>query len=158
MRISDWSSDVCSSDLAPELKIIYVVTGTLFLSVEGSERQELPPGSIVLMPKNRSQVQENSKAPEHRFDVEGVLHSGPHNLMYIDAFVGTSYEVQVLCGWLRLGLTAEFNAFDGLLNPISANLNSSTFVRRSEEHTSELQSLMRISYAVFCLKKKIYKK
>src|SRR3546814_6942802 len=28
--------------------------------------------------------------------------------------------------------------------------------RRSEEHTSELQSLMRISYAVFCLKKKIY--
>src|SRR3546814_7984626 len=30
--------------------------------------------------------------------------------------------------------------------------------RRSEEHTSELQSLMRISYAVFCLKKKRYKK
>src|SRR3546814_10111064 len=28
--------------------------------------------------------------------------------------------------------------------------------KRSEEHTSELQSLMRISYAVFCLKKKIY--
>src|SRR3546814_3512680 len=28
------------------------------------------------------------------------------------------------------------------------------FLRRSEEHTSELQSLMRISYAVFCLKKK----
>src|SRR3546814_5150960 len=31
-----------------------------------------------------------------------------------------------------------------------------TIVRRSEEHTSELQSLMRISYAVFCLKKKTY--
>src|SRR3546814_9273567 len=31
-------------------------------------------------------------------------------------------------------------------------------VVRSEEHTSELQSLMRISYAVFCLKKKIHKK
>src|SRR3546814_16771771 len=31
-------------------------------------------------------------------------------------------------------------------------------VVRSEEHTSELQSLMRISYAVFCLKKKINKK
>src|SRR3546814_10352495 len=29
------------------------------------------------------------------------------------------------------------------------------FLERSEEHTSELQSLMRISYAVFCLKKKI---
>src|SRR3546814_6984688 len=32
------------------------------------------------------------------------------------------------------------------------------FFRRSEEHTSELQSLMRISYAVFCLKKKKKKK
>src|SRR3546814_10151143 len=31
---------------------------------------------------------------------------------------------------------------------------TSTSVERSEEHTSELQSLMRISYAVFCLKKK----
>src|SRR3546814_1758936 len=30
------------------------------------------------------------------------------------------------------------------------------YVRRSEEHTSELQSLMRLSYAVFCLKKKKY--
>src|SRR3546814_10240779 len=30
---------------------------------------------------------------------------------------------------------------------------TTVFVRRSEEHTSELQSLMRISYAVFCLKK-----
>src|SRR3546814_10322811 len=33
-----------------------------------------------------------------------------------------------------------------------------SFTRRSEEHTSELQSLMRISYAVFCLKKKTTKK
>src|SRR3546814_9185323 len=33
-------------------------------------------------------------------------------------------------------------------------LGRSQFQRRSEEHTSELQSLMRISYAVFCLKKK----
>src|SRR3546814_8759733 len=32
-----------------------------------------------------------------------------------------------------------------------------TWTRRSEEHTSELQSLMRISYAVFCLKKKKWK-
>src|SRR3546814_7703728 len=33
-------------------------------------------------------------------------------------------------------------------------MNHATFKARSEEHTSELQSLMRISYAVFCLKKK----
>src|SRR3546814_7082789 len=36
----------------------------------------------------------------------------------------------------------------------SCRLSSSVMVTRSEEHTSELQSLMRISYAVFCLKKK----
>src|SRR3546814_9355744 len=35
----------------------------------------------------------------------------------------------------------------------SADLGPTTTRRRSEEHTSELQSLMRISYAVFCLKK-----
>src|SRR3546814_2895072 len=35
-----------------------------------------------------------------------------------------------------------------------AYLGGLTYVKRSEEHTSELQSLMRISYAVFCLKKK----
>src|SRR3546814_2081146 len=35
-----------------------------------------------------------------------------------------------------------------------AGLAGSAEIRRSEEHTSELQSLMRISYAVFCLKKK----
>src|SRR3546814_7478851 len=42
------------------------------------------------------------------------------------------------------------------LRLVNENLNSliSCFTRRSEEHTSELQSLMRISYAVFCLKKK----
>src|SRR3546814_5838725 len=34
------------------------------------------------------------------------------------------------------------------------NLGDAQWIERSEEHTSELQSLMRISYAVFCLKKK----
>src|SRR3546814_8322310 len=37
---------------------------------------------------------------------------------------------------------------------VSSCLNNIVSSRRSEEHTSELQSLMRISYAVFCLKKK----
>src|SRR3546814_4227737 len=38
---------------------------------------------------------------------------------------------------------------------IADGTQAEIFARRSEEHTSELQSLMRISYAVFCLKKKI---
>src|SRR3546814_10408975 len=37
-------------------------------------------------------------------------------------------------------------------------LGGAILIFRSEEHTSELQSLMRISYAVFCLKKKNYNK
>src|SRR3546814_8909093 len=51
---------------------------------------------------------------------------------------------------LRLDFASNLLALDGrALDPI---LNH--YGRRSEEHTSELQSLMRISYAVFCLKKK----
>src|SRR3546814_10741399 len=41
---------------------------------------------------------------------------------------------------------------------VGEHRNLLTFRLRSEEHTSELQSLMRISYAVFCLKKKTHKK
>src|SRR3546814_1748414 len=46
----------------------------------------------------------------------------------------------------------------GVANPVAAILSAALMLdhlgERSEEHTSELQSLMRISYAVFCLKKK----
>src|SRR3546814_5124160 len=41
-----------------------------------------------------------------------------------------------------------------LISPFTLRLCEQLVVHRSEEHTSELQSLMRISYAVFCLKKK----
>src|SRR3546814_10366493 len=48
---------------------------------------------------------------------------------------------------------ADAGAVDGLLSSLDAPLRA-RYRQRSEEHTSELQSLMRISYAVFCLKKK----
>src|SRR3546814_5786587 len=62
----------------------------------------------------------------------------------------------------RTALTAR--RADRRCSPVSAPTTRSTsrvtvsraMSRRSEEHTSELQSLMRISYAVFCLKKKIH--
>src|SRR3546814_5466059 len=44
----------------------------------------------------------------------------------------------------------------GMFTARGYNIESLTVADRSEEHTSELQSLMRISYAVFCLKKKKY--
>src|SRR3546814_2931677 len=51
----------------------------------------------------------------------------------------------------HLNVTLLLRSTHGL-TPTEAGLR---FYERSEEHTSELQSLMRISYAVFCLKKKI---
>src|SRR3546814_2521598 len=49
---------------------------------------------------------------------------------------------------------AIFGAIDTLIVDGSTDAQMKLGVARSEEHTSELQSLMRISYAVFCLKKK----
>src|SRR3546814_9789234 len=46
----------------------------------------------------------------------------------------------------------DVTRYDGTNGTV--NLNGGAGIRRSEEHTSELQSLMRISYAVFCLQKK----
>src|SRR3546814_4360672 len=50
--------------------------------------------------------------------------------------------------------TGVVTAISGELNPVIERHIYSDELARSEEHTSELQSLMRISYAVFCLKKK----
>src|SRR3546814_2019712 len=50
-------------------------------------------------------------------------------------------------------LETAINGVDDMLYMSSTSSNAG---QRSEEHTSELQSLMRISYAVFCLKKKTY--
>src|SRR3546814_484537 len=70
----------------------------------------------------------------------------------------TNVETFDLTGPVQIG----FDAHGTLANPIirgsvmadDARLSSPVTGMRSEEHTSELQSLMRISYAVFCLKKK----
>src|SRR3546814_10169261 len=60
----------------------------------------------------------------------------------------------------RAAANARFKAFIAisLVNEIHAHITERKKGKpqRSEEHTSELQSLMRISYAVFCLKKKTY--
>src|SRR3546814_9627266 len=63
----------------------------------------------------------------------------------------------VSCDGGKLALTAEQSAKSGTMvlrkAPTGGSLPPPAIVLRSEEHTSELQSLMRISYAVFCLKK-----
>src|SRR3546814_5910444 len=56
--------------------------------------------------------------------------------------------------WLAAYLTRETYSPERVSTLITSSWPTNSGTRRSEEHTSELQSLMRISYAVFCLKKK----
>src|SRR3546814_10808192 len=62
---------------------------------------------------------------------------------------------------LGLALTLRLNGFSWLFSVLILGIGGLVvlyaryYMSRSEEHTSELQSIMRISYAVFCLKKKI---
>src|SRR3546814_3204466 len=68
-------------------------------------------------------------------------------LLLVDAF-GVDRDDDALHAVARAGFADKIRLIDR--SGIDAD-----FVGRSEEHTSELQSLMRISYAVFCLKKQI---
>src|SRR3546814_6898924 len=61
-------------------------------------------------------------------------------------FSGTAHSLRSLCRSIGTGEASTINALAPFANQ-----------PRSEEHTSELQSLMRTSYAVFCLKKKTKK-
>src|SRR3546814_2174330 len=66
-----------------------------------------------------------------------------------------SRKVEIAVSSSRI-LPSELDKMDKMLSSISCSIRSFWADSRSEEHTSELQSLMRISYAVFCLKKKKY--
>src|SRR3546814_9727502 len=121
MRISDWSSDVCSSDL------------------QIAERQH-PRDGQVGKPEGRGDVG----------DVAALLHQ-PGEGLPLCHLVGV--EPRQILDHRRLdggGIvgSARMRQGSGSASPVSCA------TIRSEEHTSELQSLMRISYAVFCLKKK----
>src|SRR3546814_4827561 len=64
----------------------------------------------------------------------------------------TLFRSRVANSLQSIGCTLRCSAASIAIAAISGGKNS--ILGRSEEHTSELQSLMRISYAVFCLKKK----
>src|SRR3546814_4760689 len=115
MRISDWSSDVCSSDLA-------------ISTLKARNRRH----AAELL----HAYEETSGAPrKFEFEKAGVVEPGPDE-------TSRSSEAKPLT-WLQ---SLPFRTKGVPFNDLSPF--------RSEEHTSELQSLMRISYAVFCLKKK----
>src|SRR3546814_9214961 len=75
-------------------------------------------------------------------------------------FTGLTPEGEKLLAWSRQILTDYQSLINDLAGARTGLVGELRFgvipaAMRSEEHTSELQSLMRISYAVFCLKKKI---
>src|SRR3546814_7904490 len=113
MRISDWSSDVCSSDLW----VVRRSFGKISLSTQRTEH---------LVGRN-------------------VVKAEPVALCSIQPLIITQRLLKHIEGAHDIGLDERARAIDGTVDMT---------LRRSEEHTSELQSLMRISYAVFCLKKK----
>src|SRR3546814_2610994 len=107
MRISDWSSDVCSSDLA---------------APDRDGRSHAAP--------TRQHAADGPELPQP----EGTAGARRHG------------HAAVVLRQSR-GMGPDSGAAAGL------RADHERPRRRSEEHTSELQSLMRISYAVFCLKK-----
>src|SRR3546814_8305116 len=128
MRISDWSSDVCSSDLPADDADQHQH------DAEADRHRCQPFGDGP--PARSAHPQQGD--PDHRQeDAPIALGAGdPHQLAAIGAALGGVAEI----GCRHVSLSTHRPAA-----PRS---------RSSEEHTSELQSLMRISYAVFCLKKK----
>src|SRR3546814_5714410 len=120
MRISDWSSDVCSSDL--KLNHAHPVSPIRSTSMKLRGRQVMEPGPPMSAHSDR-----------------GI----PIILRYNKS--QTVSRSMSICSKTPFLSGACFAV-------IERSLPSRGI--RSEEHTSELQSLMRISYAVFCLQKK----
>src|SRR3546814_3625093 len=134
MRISDWSSDVCSSDLVVQYKAIKLVkrpelqiTPDSF-EVVSMQVPVLQAGEILLKQTHMS------LDPAMRGWMSADRHS------YIPP--------------VELGDIMRSSGAAEVVESKNEKLPVGTKLTRSEAHTSELQSLMRISYAVFCLKKK----
>src|SRR3546814_5715288 len=121
MRISDWSSDVCSSDLQGSLANGFTCTFHNWrFNLDGSLKGVTDPET---------------------FRPETLCRN-----LDLSAVRCESWE-----GFIFVNLNPDAGPLLDQLGPLPDH------ARRSEEHTSELQSLMRISYAVFCLKKKTKK-
>src|SRR3546814_2354857 len=131
MRISDWSSDVCSSDLAGRLAHGVEIPG----QAQDADRPVGPRSAACALPglPFRARTRRLQRGPQHHI---GGIEIAPRERERIG---GEALHRRIFVGWRRCEIAA---------------LRSDRLALRSEEHTSELQSLMRISYAVFCLKKK----
>src|SRR3546814_5884640 len=135
MRISDWSSDVCSSDLQ-----LLTIGGAA--PVAGSyDRRSTVNGCLISSPTVCATV---ALDVDNNFPVQDVIEE-------IDGDEDSAGEGNTLPQ--PLITMREVDPLTGaplLDDPVTGARSED----HTSEHTSELQSLMRISYAVFCLKKK----
>src|SRR3546814_3346475 len=88
-----------------------------------------------------------------RIDKSGGNDLGLHQRRKLDAFI-ERYAARTRKSKEYTQANRRHMADPRVVNGFKPMLKEMTYQIRSEEHTSELQSLMRISYAVFCLKKK----
>src|SRR3546814_6861444 len=80
------------------------------------------------------------------------LVAAPNGWLYVGVGADSNIGEKGMANEVRRAAVLEVRPENGYVRTFAAGLRNP--VGRSEEHTSELQSLMRISYAVFCLKKK----
>src|SRR3546814_1596832 len=135
MRISDWSSDVCSSDLEVGCNEGFFCG---FAKFQGASR-------AVGIDQSRAFIERaRARFPACEFHQQGweQLSDGLFDVILLASALHYADDQAALMHRLVERLTP------------SGVLVLELGIARSEEHTSELQSLMRISYAVFCLKKK----
>src|SRR3546814_4236865 len=147
MRISDWSSDVCSSDLLKDRALIAEEAARDVMGVSNSEGAGASAGRTHIALATSHGFSGSYAATSHGC-YASVL-AGEGSGMQRDYASHTARHLSDLEAAASIGLRAGQRAV-ARLNPVK--------IERSEEHTSELQSLMRNSYAVFCLKKKKKKK
>src|SRR3546814_8581103 len=151
MRISDWSSDVCSSDL--RLQEAMVKTGgntncTLTLALSYSARWEITEAARRLA----QQVQSGEITPDDIDESRVAQQLTTQGMPDPELMIRTSGE-QRISNYLLWPLAyAELYFTDKMWPEFRRNdLFEALATYRSEEHTSELQSLMRLSYAVLCV-------
>src|SRR3546814_1848644 len=137
MRISDWSSDVCSSDLHRRK---WATNAAPLPRVENDAPVKWEKRSEIFRVIFRGAVQ------FQRIYTERTTTHGGSNGNRDDHKCCRNGRADCSAWVVSIRLGSPSSPF-GTLPPLGQ-------LRRSEEHTSELQSLMRISYAVFCLKKK----
>src|SRR3546814_8963697 len=138
--MSDWSSDVCSSDLGVAAARLPIDTAAKKSCFIVSLLSAWAPAPVKFrQPELRIIAQFGNHFAGHARCLSAPRQHGE--------FIVHANEIQADHNGVMALLHEEFAAF-------RRQLFAHQLKFRSEEHTSELQSLMRISYAVFCLKKK----